>query len=163
METLNDQIQEYRHQLQNKRIQKAYLGIMNFMSGLSSYLAGWHTNYLVSGMYFGYMDMTYFAFTPAKLKNLKLKIAIVYLHEEGRFELWLSGSNRRIQAEYIERLRKKAIGNYKLSSLHPGVDSIIETILIENPDFDHQEELMRQIEEKTLKFISDMSGLIETG
>jgi len=161
MESLNDFIQEYRIQLKKKYIQKAYLGIMTFMSGLSSFLAGRHTDFLVSGLYFGYMDMTYFAFTPADLKNLKLKIAIVYLHEEGRFEVWLGGSNRKIQAEYIERFKMKDIGMYKLSTVHPGGDSIIESILNEHPDFDHQDELMKQIEEKTLIFVKDMTRLIE--
>ncbi len=32
---------------------------------------------------------------------MKLKIAIVYLHEDGRFEVWLGGSNRKIQAEFL--------------------------------------------------------------
>jgi len=35
------------------------------------------------------MDMTYFAFTPSELKEKKLKIAIVYLHEQNRFDAWL--------------------------------------------------------------------------
>jgi hypothetical protein len=163
MDSLNDHIKEYRLQLRKKHIQKAYLGIMTFMSGLSSFLAERHEDYLVSGLYFGYMDMTYFAFTPTELKNLKLKIAIVYLHEEGRFEVWLGGSNRKIQAEYIEKLSWKDTGDYKLSKVHPGVDSIIESILTENPDFDVQDELMKQIEEKTLRFIKDMTQLIEIG
>jgi hypothetical protein len=163
MDTLNANIQEYRVQLAKKQIQKAYLGIMTFMSGLSSTLAGRHPDFLVSGLYFGYMDMTYFAFTPTNLKNLKLKIAIVYLHEEGRFEAWLGGSNRQIQAEYIDKLSGKNIGSYKLSKVHPGVDSIIETILTESPDFDRTDELMKEIEDKTLQFVKDMTRLIETG
>jgi len=45
--------------------------------------------------------------------------------------------------------------------VHPGGDSIIESILNEHPDFDHQDELMKQIEEKTLIFVKDMTRLIE--
>ena len=104
--------------------------------------------------------MTYFAFTPADLKNKKLKIAIVYLHEPGRFEVWLGGSNRKIQAEVIELLRHKDIGKYKLSQRLPGVDSIIEATLVNQPDFDDSEELKQQIEGKTLEFINDVRALL---
>jgi len=104
--------------------------------------------------------MTYFAMTPADLKVEKLKIAIVYLHEVGNFEVWLAGNNRKIQAEYIDYLSGKNIGNYKLSKVLPGVDSIIETILVEHPDFDHPEDLIVQIERKMINFIEDLSTII---
>ncbi len=106
------------------------------------------------------MDMTYFAFTPSYLKKMKLKIAIVYLHEDGRFEVWLGGSNRKIQAEYIELMRCKNKGKYKLSQVLPGVDSIIESILVEKPNFDHPEELKKQIERKTIEFVNDITSML---
>ena len=101
MTNLNDAINEYTAQLQKGQIQIAYRGIMTFMSTLKSTLESNHPDYAASGLYFGYMDMTYFAFTPLELKRRNLKIAIVYLHQENRFELWLVGTNRKIQAEYI--------------------------------------------------------------
>ncbi len=57
------------------------------MSGLSTYLKNRYPDYTAGALYFGYMDMMYFAFTPSDLKKMKLQIAIVYLHEEGRFEV----------------------------------------------------------------------------
>ncbi len=126
MDSLNNHIQEYKIQLSKGHIQKAYKGIMTFMSGLKIYLEKGYPDYVTSALYFGYMDMTYFAFTPAFLKKKKLKIAIVFLHEQGRFEVWLGGSNRKIQAEYIERISHKNIGKYILSQVFPGVDSIME-------------------------------------
>lgn len=160
MESLNNQIQEYRIQLSKGQIQKAYKGIMKFVSGLSTYLKGRHPDYTVSALYFGYMDMTYFAFTPADMMNKKLKIAIVYLHEQSRFEVWLGGSNRKIQAEYIELLKHKNIGKYKLSQVLPGVDSIIESTLVEKPDFDYPDELKKQIEMKTIEFVNDINSIL---
>jgi hypothetical protein len=160
MESLNDHVQEYKNQLSKGQIQKAYKGIMTFMSGLSKYLGGRYPEFIVSSLYFGYMDMTYFAFTPFNLKNKKLKIAVVYLHEEGRFEVWLGGSNRKIQAEYINLMRHKNIGKYKLSQVLPGVDSIIESILVEKPDFDHPEELRKRIETMTLEFANDITAIL---
>jgi hypothetical protein len=83
------------------------------------------------------------------------------LHEQGRFEVWLGGSNRKIQAEYIERISHKNIGKYTLSQVFPGVDSIMESILVEKPDFDHPEVLKKQIERKTIEFINDITSILD--
>lgn len=119
-----------------------------------------YPDFSVSALYFGYMDMTYFAFTPAEIKALKLKIAIVYLHEENSFEVWLGGVNRQVQANFIQMLGQKDLVGYALSKVEPGVDSIIVSKLVSLPDFDHPEELKAQIEEKTLVVIRDIKPLI---
>jgi hypothetical protein len=160
MDSMNQLIREYNTQLSIGKIQKAYKGIMTFVAGLRTYLENKYPEYTTGALYPGYMDMTYFAFTPLDLKNKKLKIAVVYLHEEGRFEVWLGGSNRRIQAEYIDLLKHKNIGSYKLSKVLPGVDSIIEAIVAEQPDFDQAEELKEQIEKKTIAFIDDITSIL---
>lgn len=160
MISLNNHIQEYNIQLEKGHIQKAYKGIMIFMSGLNSYLAKKHLDFISSSLYFGYMDMTYFAFTPLELRNKKLKIAIVYLHIEGRFEVWFCGANRKIQSEYIDLLRNKNVVKYRLSQIKPGVDPIVESILVEVPDFDHPDELMMQIEHKTIEFVQDIVAIL---
>lgn len=160
MESLDKLLQEYRRQLKKGYIQKAYKVIMAFMSSLKSFLENIYPEYYTSALYFGYMDMTYFAFTPPEIKEKKLKIAIVYLHEEGRFEAWLSGNNRGIQAEYIEKLSRRNIGKYKLSELGPGIDFIIETTLVDQPNFDDLEKLKDQIEKGTTAFIDDMTLLL---
>lgn len=105
--------------------------------------------------------MTYFAFTPPVLKEKKLKIAVVYLHEEGRFEAWLGGSNRKVQAEWIERLKGTDLGRYKLSQAQPGVDSILESILTEAPDFDDPERLKDELVKKTLALIAEVSAIVK--
>jgi len=43
-----------------------------------------------------------------------------------------------------------------LSEAAPGVDSIIESTLVEPPDFDHPEDLRNQIEERTIEFVNDI-------
>lgn len=161
MESINECIKEYAAQLSKGRIQKAYKGIMTFMSELRSYLESKYPDYTAGSLYFGYMDMTYFAFTPADLKNKKLKIAVVYLHEKGVFEVWLAGNNRKIQAEYIASMSSANIGKYKLSQVIPGVDSIIESTLVEKPDFDNPDELKKQIEKKTMEFIKDITSILD--
>ncbi len=157
--SLNHYIREYRTQLQKGCIQHAYQGILSFMLGLKGFLECRHPEYYTSSVYFGYMDMTYVAFTPPDLKKEGLKIAIVYLHEKGIFEIWLAANNRKIQAEYIEFLNNKISGKYKLSTASPGVDSIVESILNDEPDFDHQEQLKSEIEKRAIDFINDIVSL----
>jgi hypothetical protein len=161
MDSLNDSVREYTIQLGKGHIQKAYKGIMTFMSDLKVYLENQNPDYSASALYFGYMDMTYFAFTPTALKNRKLKIAIVYLHETCRFEIWLAGMNRTIQAEYIAFLSQKNIGRYTLSQILPGVDSIIAFILVKQPDFDHPDELKKRIDEKLIDFVKDIESMLK--
>ena len=161
MESINECIKEYATQLSKGQIQKAYKGIMTFMAELRAYLESGYPDYTAGSLYFGYMDMTYFAFTPANLKNKKLKIAVVYLHEKGVFEVWLAGNNRKIQAEYIALMGSDNIGKYKLSQVIPGVDSIIESTLVEKPDFDHPDELKKQIEKKTMAFVKDILSILD--
>jgi len=54
----------------------------------------------------------------------------------------------------------KDIGKYRLSKAAPGVDSIIETVLDDDPDFDNLGELKLQIEKKTIAFIHDMTAIV---
>ena len=160
MESLNGYIKEYIIQLKKGQVQKAYKGIMTFMTGLENYLERRYPEYKVSALYFGYMDMTYFAFTPIELKKKNLKIAVLYLHEQNRFEVWLGAINRKIQAEYIELIRSKDIGHYKLSQALPGTDSILELQIVEQPDFDCIEELKLKIEAEIMKFIDNVISIL---
>lgn len=161
MQSLNDYVMEYTMQLKKGCIQKAYKGIMTFMSGLKSYMESRHPEYSAGALYFGYMDMTYFAFTPVELKKKNLKIAVVYLHKQNKFEAWLGGSNRKIQAEYIEQLKDKDIGAGRLSQVKPGVDSIIELEIIDSPDFNQTEDLMQKTEIRTIEFTEKIISIIQ--
>jgi hypothetical protein len=160
MDALNEHLKEYAIQLKKGHIQQAYKGIMVFMTELKTYLERKYPDYHTSTLYYGYMDMTYIAFTPADLRKKMLKIAIVYLHEECRFEIWLAGTNRQIQSDTSIRLSRKNIGFYVLSQIHPGVDSIIASTLTDQPNFDKPDELKALLEIKTMNFIQDMESLL---
>ena len=160
MVSLNEHIKEYSIQLSRGNIQKAYKGIMTFMSELKASLNRKYPNYAISAVYPGYMDMTYFAFSPPSLKEMRLKIAIVFLHEPCIFEVWLAGKNREIQAKYIKDMSHKDLKGHSLSQVEPCVDAILSSVIIEKPDFDHPEELRQEIESKTMAFIEDMNLLL---
>lgn len=86
MSNLQEHMLEYHSQLKNGKIQLAYKGLMEYLSALRSDFARRYPQFELPGaLYFGYMDMSYFAIVPPQLKPHKLKIAVVFLHQEFRF------------------------------------------------------------------------------
>jgi len=152
---------EYRKQLEKGAIKKAYRGLMDYITGLRSYFSSKYPKYSVSGsIYYGYMDMTYFAFFPQSLKLRKLKVAIVFVHDKFRFEVWLSGFNKQVQAKYWKLIKESGWKKYRIPPTLSGVDSIIENTLVDNPDFSDLDSLTRQIENGALKFIEDVESFL---
>jgi hypothetical protein len=101
MKSLQENMIEYRKQLEKGAIQKAYQGLMEYMMSLKNHFRNKHPDYSVSGsIYYGYMDMTYFSVVPSSLKDRDLKIAIVFVYDSFRFEVWLSGRNQQVLAKY---------------------------------------------------------------
>jgi hypothetical protein len=156
MESLREQMFEYRKQLEKGHVQGAYRGLMSYIMDLRNYLKNKYPEYSVSGIYQGYMDMTYFSFTPDSLKSLKLKIAVVFIYDTFKFEVWLAGSNKNVQKEYWELFTEKSLEKYHIPSSIKGRDSVAENVLVENPDFGDLDSLTQKIEEGTLIFIEDI-------
>jgi hypothetical protein len=156
-------VMEYRKQLTKGAIQIAYKGLMEFVMNLRTKLMNKYPEYYVSGsIYYGYMDMTYFSFFPKSFAQKKLKIAIVFLHEAFRFEVWLAGNNKQVQTKYWKLIKESGWKKYRIVPTTKGYDSIIEDIIVENPDFSDPEGLSRQIERSTIKFISDVESFISS-
>lgn len=163
MISFGQSIQEYTTQLQKGDIQKAYRGLMEFMLALRTDFANKFREYTVSGsLYPGYMDMTYFAVIPPALKERGLKIAIVYLHEANRFEVWLSAVNKQVQQKYWQFFREGKWNKYRLVSTLAGADSILEEVLAGQPDFDNLPGLTDQIESGTLSFIGEIEKYLQS-
>ncbi len=161
MESFNENINEYRTQLKKGAIQKAYKGLMEYIMDLRTHFKNKYPDHFVSGsIYYGYMDMTYFSFYPELIKNQGLKIAIVFIHETFRFEVWLAGINKQIQTKYWNLIKESDWTKYPIVSTIKGMDSIIEHVLVENPDFNDLASLTKQIEEGTLKFIGDVESFL---
>jgi hypothetical protein len=161
MENFLENMNEYKKQLKKGFIQKAYKGLMEYIMDLRTYFKNKYPNYFVSGsIYYGYMDMTYFSFTPESLKNRKLKIAIVFNYDAFRFEVWLGGYNKLIQAKYWNLFKENNWNKYHIVLNTEDVDSIIDFILVDNPDFSDLNALTKQIEKRTLNFIKDVENFI---
>jgi hypothetical protein len=161
MESFHKNMIEYKKQLEKGTIQEAYKGLMEYIMNLRSYFKTKYPDYFVSGsIYYGYMDMTYFSFIPESLKRRKLKIALVFIHEKFRFEAWLGGYNKEIQKKYWKLIKKNNWNKYHIVSTIKGNDSIIQYILVDNPDFSDLHTLTIHIENGILKFIKDVENFI---
>ena len=142
-------------------IQEAYKGLMEYVMGLRTHFAKKYPDHFVSGsIYYGYMDMTYFSFIPKSLKDIKLKPAIVFNHDAFRFEVWLAASNKEVQSKYWKLIKESGWEKYQIVPTIKGFDSIIEGVLIDDPDFSDLDALTEEIERGTLKFIKDVEGFL---
>ena len=104
--------------------------------------------------------MTYFSFTPKSLKQRNLKVAIVFVHETFRFEVWIAASNRTVQTEYWKLFSEQDWKKYHIVTPAKGVDAILDHVLIVNPDFHDLDALTKRIENGTLKFIEDVETFL---
>ena len=157
MNSFSKYIVEYKKQLKKGIIQKAYKGLMEYILDLKTYLKSRHTDYYVSGsIYFGYMDMTYFSFTPKEFKQRNLKIAIVFRHDIFRFEVWLGGYNKRVQKEYWMLFSGEDWNKYRVVPTTEGIDAIVEHVLVDDPDFADLDALTQKIEDGVMGFIEDV-------
>ena len=142
-------------------IQAAYRGLLQYIMDLRTHFKNKYPDYFVSGnIYQGYMDMTYFSFIPESLKQRKLKIAIVFIYDTFRFEVWLGGYNKQIQSKYWKLVKESDWNKYRIPSNIKGLDSIVEYTLVDNPDFSDLDALTKQIEEGTLTFIKDIESFL---
>jgi hypothetical protein len=163
VDAFHESMMEYKEQLTKGAIVSAYRGLMDYFNGLRVFFQKKYPAFSVSGsVYYGFMDMTYFAIVPESLKRRKLKVAIVFLHEAFRFETWLSGANRTVQREYWKLVKEKKWEEYRIPSPAKGVDSILEYIVADSPDFRDLDTLTKQIERGTLKFIDDVEKFLAT-
>jgi len=161
MKLFHDYMYEYKKQIEKGDIKEAYRGLMEYIMNLRNHFKNKYKDFFVSSnIYFGYMDMTYFSFTPKSLKQKKLKIAIVFNHEKFRFEVWLGGYNKQIQLKYWNLFKKREWKKYQIPSTIKNEDSIIEYYLVDNPDFSNLNNLTDQIEKGTLKFINEIKNYL---
>ena len=161
METFEENMTEFKKQLEKGAIQKAYKGLLEYLMYLRTYFKKKYPDYIVSGsIYNGFMDMTFFSFSPKSLKSRDLKIVIVFIYNTFRFEVWLSGNNKQVQQKYWELFRESDWDTYHIVTTIKDVDSIIEYNLLENMDLSDLDTLTEEIEKGTLRFIEDIESFL---
>lgn len=161
MKSLNELIIDYTKLLRQGELPIAYKGILDYMGRLRSDFAGKYPSYEIGGnIYQGYMDMTYFSLSTKQLKEKGLKIAIVYLHVKGVFEIWLSARNREIMKKYSAVFNCGTLDGIPVFHDESNEDAVIECALTSEPDFDNQTSLTEIIEQGAERFVSVITKLL---
>ncbi|MHC1719686.1 MAG: hypothetical protein AB9844_03160 [Clostridiaceae bacterium] len=153
MKTLNQLIEEYTYILRQGEIQTAYKAILEFIGKLRADVIKKYPDYETGSLYQGYMNMTYFSLSTKLLKEKGLKLAIVYLHSKGVFEVWLSARNRDIAKRYEYILNSNISDNISVFHDDFNQDALIEYTLTSTPNFDKQATLIEIIEQGIDKFL----------
>jgi hypothetical protein len=163
MQLTSRDIDNLRRALKGGSLQRAYRGLLDYMSHLRTHFKHMHPKYSVSSVYQGYLDMTYFALVPARFKRRGLKIAVVFNFGAFRFEVWLSARNQGVHKKLWPHFEGKRWPDYRLVAPGTWVDSIVEHDLVDKPDFGQMEALTSTIDRKVAAFIEDMEGLLSRG
>ncbi len=160
MDHLNRLISDYTSLLQPGNVQAAYRGILELMGKLRADFIKKYPYYEVGGIYPGYMDMSYFSLSSKFLKEKGLKFAIVYLHEKGAFEVWLSARNREIAKRYESVVNSIISDTLAVFHDDKNQDAIIECTLTSSPDFEDQVSLIDIIAQGVETFETAITGLL---
>lgn len=160
MGTPDADIQELRRCLGAGAIQRAYAGIVSYMSRLRTAFAAQQRERAVSGLYQGYFDMTYFALFPKALKKRDLKLAVVFNYRTFRFEVWLAARNRQLQRRYWELLRDAGYKKHPLVEPAAGIDAIVEAVLADDFSLEAEDDLTGRIVKGVTAFERDIVGFL---
>lgn len=160
MENLNNYVAVYKEQLEKGDILIAYNELVKFVMKLrTEFIKTLSDQYSFAGILHGYLDFTYFYYSNDFLKSKKLKFGLVLNHVEMRFEIWLLGNTIPTQKKYWELLKNT---KWNKDKTEMPKYSIIETTLVENPDFNNLDKLTEQIETKMIKASDEILDYLKT-
>lgn len=152
MKNFSNCVNVYQKHLKRGDIQEAYTGLVKYVMKVRSILSkNLADKFSFVTLFQGYMDYTYFYYANDFLKRRKLRLGLVLNHSKMRFEIWLLGQNLETQEKYWQFFKNTKWN--KNRTVRPQY-SILETVLVENPNFNNLDALSQQIE-KTLITISD--------
>jgi len=160
MENLNKYVSIYKEQLEKGDILIAYNELVKFVMKLrTDFIKSLSDQYSFAGILHGYMDYTYFYYSNDFLKSKKLKLGLVLNHLEMRFEVWLLGNTIPNQKKYWELLKTT---KWNKGKTEMPKYSILETTLVEDPDFNNLDLLTKQIETQMFKVSEEILDYIKT-
>jgi hypothetical protein len=161
MDNLEKYMLSYQKQLRQGDIKKAYRGLMTYLNQLRHSLDSKHPNFVVSdSVQPGTMDVSYFYFFPKQMKQLKLKVVIVFVHETFTFEAWLSGVNKSAQAEHWSDFSKIKMEDTELAPTPTGEFYLLKRTLVNDANFKDLDALSQQVETNALNFIDNIEAVL---
>ncbi len=154
MKDLNHYVNTYKEQLKQGDIKEAYKGLVKYITRLGTTLSkNLPENYTFGDIFQGYMDYTYIYYSNDFLKKRKLKFGLVLNHSKMQFEIWLLGQTKPIQEKYWQIFRNTKWSNDRTTKPQY---AILETVLIENPDFNDLDSLTKQIENRLVNISAEI-------
>ncbi len=159
MRKLSEYVAEYQKQMELGEVQIAYEQLLKYMMRLKAHCSnGFPEEFDFGNVSPGYMDFSYFPFFNAFLRKRKLRFGIVLNHKKMRFELWLMGQNAQVQKEYWDLL-KATNWNRELTAMPKY--SVLETVLVDMPDFDDLDALSFKIEKAAADAVEEILKCIK--
>lgn len=157
-----DNLAHYRREIRKGYIQVDYNRLIEYIKGLRIHFAKEHPiDFKVGAIYQGSMNFTYFPFTTVALKKQKLKFVIIFNHEVMRFEICLSGQNKTIRKKYWDIFKNSDWSTYHVPESINNSLSIVDHILIKNPNFEDVNTLTKQIETESIQFVTAIRDILE--
>lgn len=139
-----------------------YHQLINYMKELRAFFHKEYDTYFKLGnVYQGSPDFSYFSLTTEELKKQKLKFVIILNHKLVSFSICLSGQNKSVRKRYWEMFKASNWNKYHLAESINDSLSIIDQIIVEEPDFGNKRKLSERIEKESLKFINEIKGILE--
>ena len=158
--TFNEYIHIYKEQLKLGDIKEAYVGLVKYVTRLNTTLSkNLSESYSFGNIFQGYMDYTYFYYSNDFLKKRKLKMGLVLNHTKMQFEVWLLGQTIPIQEKYWEYFKSTKWNKNRMTKPQY---SILETVLIADPNFNELGKLSKQIQDKLVFVTNEILQDIQT-
>ncbi len=140
---LSQKIKTYQEVVyENSLVVEVYFELIHFVRKLRTDFTKTTNLYKVGNVSEGYMDFTYFPIFNVELREKKLKYGIVLNHQLMQFELWLMAHNEKEKTKYWNQLKDTPWNEEKKEEMKY---SVIEAVIIANPDFSDLDKLSKQI------------------
>ncbi|MDF3818264.1 hypothetical protein P3G55_00045 [Leptospira sp. 96542] len=154
MKDLNHYVSIYKKQLEKGDIREAYTRLVKYVTKLGTTLSkNLSKSFSFGSIFLGYMDYTYFYYSNEFLKKRKLKMGLVLNHTKLQFEIWLLGQTIPIQEKYWNYFKSTKWNQNRTTKPQY---SILETVLIENPNFNDLDALSKQIETDLIRISNEI-------
>jgi len=156
---LNYLVSVYKEQLEKGDVQVAYSELVKYVQKLKTLFSkNLGQEFSCGNVFQGYMDYTYFYLSNEYLKNMKLKLGLVLNHKEMRFEVWLLGQTKEIQEKYWNLLKDtKWVQSPEIPQY-----SVLEVVLVDNPDFNNLDSLCEKIRNTLLLVSGEISSSLRS-
>ncbi len=138
-----------------------YHQLINYMKALRMFFHKEYDTYFKLGnIYQGNPEFSYFSLKTDELKKLKLKFVLILNHKLMQFEICLSGQNKGIRKKYWELFKDSDWNKYHIAESINNSLTIIDHIIVKNPNFNKLNKLTEQIEMESMKFMNEIQDIL---